>query len=128
MKRSCLSFASVVFREGLVVVIVLSPRYGRKENERDRRLCRAQSDQLDVDCAQAACRPLDVEAHCLAFVQKLDLGRQFGAMHENVARAIVASKESETFGCVEEFNLARDAHVLTPYGLRGCLRTSAPLR
>jgi hypothetical protein len=60
----------------------------------------------------------DVEADSLAFVQKFDLGRQLGAMHEHVSRTVVSCKEAESFGLVEEFNLARDAHVLTPSGWR----------
>ena len=71
------------------------------------------SKEFDVDRAQAACGLLDVEAHDLSLVKKLDVRRQFGAMHEHVAAAVIADKEAKTLALVEEFYFARHAHLCT---------------
>src|SRR5581483_7938770 len=77
----------------------------------------ARLDQLDIHRAKAAGRLLDIETHRLALVEQLDVERQFGAMNEHVATAIVPREEAESLGFVKELYLARDAHVPTPHCL-----------
>src|SRR6202030_1956501 len=66
--------------------------------------------ERDVDGAQPAVGAIDFEADGPALEQRAGVRRQVGAMHEHVARAVVAGEKAVAFGVVEKLDLAGDAH------------------
>src|ERR1700734_274866 len=70
----------------------------------------ARSLEGDIDGAQPAVGAIDLEADGPALEKRAGIRRQVGAMHEHIARAVVAGEKAVAFGVVEKFYLAGDAH------------------
>src|SRR5580700_4710120 len=59
--------------------------------------------ERDIDGAQPAVGAIDLEADGPALEERAGIRRQVRAMHEHVARAVVAGEKAVAFGVVEKF-------------------------
>ena len=66
--------------------------------------------ERDVDGAKPAVGAIDLEADGPALEKRARIGRQIRAMHEHVARVVVAGEKAVALGVVEKLDLAGDAH------------------
>jgi hypothetical protein len=66
--------------------------------------------ERDIDGAQPAVGAIDLEADRPALEKRAGIGRQIGAVHEHVARAVVAGEKAVAFAVVKKLDLAGDAH------------------
>ena len=76
-------------------------------------LCNApalQSLERDIDGAKAAVGAIDLEADGPALEERARILWQIRAVHEYVARAVVAGEKAVAFGVVKEFYFSGDTH------------------
>ena len=100
-----IKFHEITVKVGLGNVVVCSDDPALEDRKEILSGAQCHSLHRDIDGAKPAVGAVDVEGHGAAFVKLACRHRQVGAVHEHVARAVIAGEEAVALAVVETLTL-----------------------